>query len=257
MDKKQKLQERDYSIPYHYISSFHNGFSYTLSDSWGAAYCASIEFLVRELKKVEFSSLIDIGCGDGRLLREIDNVFEKKRLFGIDFSRKAIGFAKVINPSLNFSTKSIQSIEKRFDIVTLIEVIEHIPPKQLHCFINSITSVLNKNGHILLTVPNLNRPADPRHFQHFSVESLKALFDQEIFKIVAINFIEPIPKSLFGKFLHRFLFNSQFAIKNKQLLESFYNNYKRSFVCNQMEDSYRIYMKLQLKETKSRPTQKK
>lgn len=247
MNKKQKIQDDSYSFPDHYIASYHNGFSYTVSDSWGAAYCASIEFIINELQKVNYSSLLDVGCGDGRFLRELDSVSGNKELKGIDYSKKAIDLAKVLNPSLDFTNEQIQSIDKKYDILTLMEIIEHLPLNEVSSFTKSLLSILKKDGYILLTVPSKNRTPDPAHFQHFTVQTLKDLFDHNIFEIVDIQFIEKIPRSCFHKIINRFFFNKHFAIKNEFLTKHFYNWYKKSFVCKKYKDSFRIYMKLKKK----------
>ena len=65
-------QESQYALPYHYIPSFEGGhFSQHLYWSWGLHYIGALEYILDVLGQEPFESLIDVGCGDGRLLQEI------------------------------------------------------------------------------------------------------------------------------------------------------------------------------------------
>ena len=47
-------------------------------------------------------SLIDVGCGDGRLIYEAIGYKKFSKLVGVDYSDKAISFAKIINNNCKF-----------------------------------------------------------------------------------------------------------------------------------------------------------
>jgi len=180
MDKnlslKQLEQEEQYSVPYHYIPLLQKGnFSQSLSWSWGMHYLAGIELVLSVLKRESFSSVLDVGCGDGRFLREASNAFEGVKFHGIDYSEKAIAFARAFNPSLSYSCFDIEteSLDKKYDVVTMMEVLEHIPPGNVPTFLESVSQALSPGGRLFLTVPHINKMVNDKHYQHFSNETLR------------------------------------------------------------------------------------
>jgi SAM-dependent methyltransferase len=174
----QRIQEDQYSAPYHYLPRW-NGikFSSFAYWSWGFRYLGGIEFLLSLLAPLEFESLIDIGCGDGRLLSEIGVRFPGKILEGVDYSEQAIALAKVLSRGATFSAGNILSSEpvRQYDIATSVEVIEHIPPADLERFVAAMAERIRPGGKLILTVPHRNRPVEKKHFQHFDLAKLREL----------------------------------------------------------------------------------
>ena len=90
-------------FPYHYIPSFEGGhFTQHLYWSWGIHYLGAIEYLLVLLGDESFESLVDVGCGDGRFLREVSKRFSDVTLMGFDHSQRAINLARALNPQLDF-----------------------------------------------------------------------------------------------------------------------------------------------------------
>ena len=69
---------------------------------------------------MKFDSIIDIGCGDGKVTREIKASFPMKEVIGVDYSEKSLQFARAFSPHIPFLTKT----EKQFDAFVLVEVFE-------------------------------------------------------------------------------------------------------------------------------------
>lgn len=179
-DKTQVVQEEQYRLPYHYIPSHDaNGFSQCVSWSWGMKYLGGLEVVLDQLKAVEFSSLIDIGCGDGRFLPEVKSRFPETKLLGVDYSDRAIALANALNPNIEFRVADIASMamDERFDVATMIEVLEHIKPDQVHAFLSSTSTLLNEKGKLLITVPHINKEVNDKHYQHFSSDSLRSVLE--------------------------------------------------------------------------------
>ncbi|AFZ45123.1 Methyltransferase type 12 [Halothece sp. PCC 7418] len=174
--QQQQVQETQYSIPYHYIPSLDdNGFSQTLFWSWGMQYLAGLELVISELKQLQFSSLLDVGCGDGRFLKEVVATFPDKEVLGIDYSQTAIALAKALNPTINYQCINITSghLDGNFEVATMVEVLEHIPIDQVPDFLVGVSRQLTKNGKLILTVPHVNKRLQNKHYQHFSSSNLK------------------------------------------------------------------------------------
>ena len=141
------------------------------------------------------ASLLEIGCGAGHFLQRAHN--HGYEVLGIDIDSKAIEFVKeelklnVLNTDL-----SSLNINKKFDIVVLIGVFEHIEdPNNL---INLIKSLLKKDGEIMLALPNvfsINRFVaylsrnewdmflEPGHIFHYQKSNLVRIFNKNGMKL--------------------------------------------------------------------------
>ena len=191
MDNKQDLQEERYEFPYHYLPSIRNGnFSQHQYWSWGFRYLGRIQIVFDILQKLEFKSLIDIGCGDGRFLRDVNNLFKGKRLLGIDYSETAISIARQMNPDLCYKQTNIvsTSLNDRYDVATLLDVIEHIPLESLNPFMKSVSDLIRPGGQLIISVPHTNEKLFPKHHQHFNSAKLRTLLKNDFHMIRFIPF---------------------------------------------------------------------
>jgi len=243
VSKKQNIQEDEYSLPYHYIPQKSPAFSQHLYWSWGINYLATIEFIIKELKKNKFNSLIDIGCGDGRLVRELSSAFPEKDTLGIDYSSRAINLARALNPKLNFEVVNIQKEKppKKFDRVLLIEVLEHISPKQRKNFIKGIVDSMHQGGELLLTVPHKNMPLQKKHFQHFDLETLKSEMG-EFFHISKVHFLGE--QSWRYQLILLILRNPVFILNHVKLRNKIFDFYQKNIFLTNEKKCSRIYLKL-------------
>jgi len=92
------FQEDEYLFPYHYVTEFQNGrFRQHFVDTWGINYALTLDFIVDKVLRISPTSLVDIGCGDGRLTRELSLHAAISKLYGVDYSQRAIGLAKAMN----------------------------------------------------------------------------------------------------------------------------------------------------------------
>jgi SAM-dependent methyltransferase len=180
VDKEAQLQEEQYSFPYHYLpKDGPKGFSQVEYWSWGYRYLGRLRIAVEFLERLEFDSLVDIGCGDGRFLHDLSPRFPQKHLLGVDISHRAISWARCMNPDLKFEAHDILTnpLPATYDVATLLDVIEHIPPAQLDDFIKAALGALRPGGWLILTAPHTNMTLDPKHYQHFNPEHLDRLLE--------------------------------------------------------------------------------
>lgn len=238
----QKKQDDEYGFPYHYVSEFRKNFTQCFNDTWGINYVATIEFIISKLRQENFESLLDVGCGDGRLVKELSVEFPNKLIKGVDYSEKAIGIAKALNPNYSYTCADITSQQvMEADIVTLIEVFEHIPLDISDSFVEGIYNQLKTNGILFLTVPHSNKPVEYKHYRHFSVDSLTACFNAK-FEIVEVIPFES--NSKIKSYIDRILTNRFFILNNQKIKNKIYNYYKNNlfFVKNESECN-RIFLK--------------
>ncbi len=177
-DRQGRAQEAEYAFPYHYIPRVGGGKFFAVRHwDWGFRYLGGMKLVLDQLAQADFDSLLDVGCGDGRFLREVAERFPGRRLLGVDASPRAVRLAQALNPDLDYCALDIvrDGLPERFAVVTLIEVIEHIPPEALGAFLRAAAARVADGGRLVLTVPHRNKPLIDKHYQHFTGAQLHAL----------------------------------------------------------------------------------
>jgi len=159
--------DNDYATPYHWYMSpddlTHGGIEY-----W--QYIRMVEKLLQPLPK---NTILDIGCGDGRISDYIACSYPDSRILGIDISEKAIAFAKLMGKYAEYRCVDLFDITEKYDVVLLIEVLEHIPKPLVNAFLKKVYDVMDAKGSLLLSVPTPLLPmAHPGHIQHFNINLL-------------------------------------------------------------------------------------
>ena len=228
-------QEAEYALPYHYIPTLRRGkFTSTRHWDWGFRYLGGIELAMDQLAGSKFESLLDVGCGDGRFLREVRTRYPGIRLLGIDSSKRAIGLAQALNPNLNFRVFDIAAtpIDATFDVATLIEVIEHIPPSDLPNFIAATAKTLVAGGRLIVTVPHGNKPVIEKHYQHFTGAQLLKLLEPHFERIQLIPFDRSARRAPLMWLIERILGakGRWFLFTNQRLLYLLYRLYVRRYL---------------------------
>ncbi len=235
LDPVQQRQEDQYQLPYHYIPSLKPGrFTQHLHWDWGFRYLGGLHLVTEELKKLPFRSLVDIGCGDGRFLRELKALFPDRTLLGIDYSERAIALASALNPGLQFACLDIlqQPPVQRFDIATLVEVLEHIEPARLPEFLAAAQSCLEERHVLVITVPHVNKPLIPKHYQHFNASKLRALLEKSYSDLRFIPFDVLTARAPLLRLALALMGGKGklFLVTNKRLLYAFYLFYLRRYL---------------------------
>ena len=138
-------------------------------------------------------TLLDIGAGTGSFLESAKQ--NGWNVYGIEPGKKARDLAKKKGLKLK---ESLDLMEKRrFQVITLWHVLEHLP--DLESQIKKITSLLEKDGTLIIAVPNFQSYDAryykeywaaydvPRHLSHFSQLSIKKLFSKNGMKLEKIS----------------------------------------------------------------------
>jgi len=225
----QALQEAEYGFPYHYVPQWRNGFTQCFYDDWGIHYVSTIEFLLDRLRDLSPESMVDVGCGDGRMTRELALQFPGRRVIGIDYSTRAVALAKALNSDLEGIEFSRLDITRSHDLPSsdaaiLMEVFEHIPPESCREFLEGVRKLLQPGGTLLLTVPHVNQPLEPKHYRHFTADTIRdALSD-----FFVVQEVVPFERKGLCRRILRFLLGNRVFILNSRRLRNFlYRVYKR------------------------------
>lgn len=125
-----------------------------------------LEAVVAVLKQCQAKRVIDLGCGEGRLLKTLlEQDFEK--IVGVDVSYRALEIARerlhldrlpsmqrdqleLIQGSLTYRDQRLSG----YDAATVVEVIEHLDPPRLTSF-ERVLFEFAKPATVVITTPNV------------------------------------------------------------------------------------------------------
>jgi SAM-dependent methyltransferase len=163
------LQEDEYRLPHHWILRNHGLVNYLHKSDRLAALVTGAA--------VTGGAALDVGCGDGRGTHELaERLGPAFTWTGVDFSERAIAFARLMAPELEFEVQAAEALafdDASFDLVVAREVIEHVPPDGVGAFVAELRRVLRPGGRLVVTTPTTNRRVPDKHFQHFTEASLR------------------------------------------------------------------------------------
>lgn len=163
-------------------------------------------------------SLLDVGCGNGRLLEAfLDKNIE---YLGVDPSQELIAEAQKRHPDCKFVLGDILNLgkikEHSFDYVASIAVLHHLPSKELR--INALKQLRNKikpEGEIILTVWNFWSQKKYRKliFKFFLLKLLKK--NKMDFGDILFDWKKDKDKFLSKRYYHAFTSGELRSIINK------------------------------------------
>ncbi|MBI5153351.1 MAG: class I SAM-dependent methyltransferase [Parcubacteria group bacterium] len=117
---------------------------------------------------IKSKKVLDIGCWTGQLEGLIQK--DVTTLIGIEPNREAVKFAKLCHPGTTFLVASADHLpfhNRSFDVVLLLDVLEHVPPNTEEIVLKEICRILKKGGILILTTPHthwLSIAFDPAYF---------------------------------------------------------------------------------------------
>ena len=127
---------------------------------------------------LNYKSVLDVGCGIGFLLNEIQRSFKPKKLTGFDFSNKAILASQKKFSAMNFRVHNIyKRIPQKYDCIFCTEVLEHLVNPEMA--LKNLLQGLKRGGFIVLTVPNGRLDTINEHINFWSPESWKSFLSRE------------------------------------------------------------------------------
>ena len=158
-------------------------------------YIKNIKSIIRTGK------LLDIGCNIGFFMKIAQQAgFDVK---GVELNEGCAAYGRE-KFCLDIDSKYLEDIgfpDKIFDVITLFDVLEHIP--DIHRFIDELKRILKDDGLIVLQSPNLNSLmaeftknrwnwlTPPDHLYHFTPETMARLLWKHGFIIKKMKTWEP------------------------------------------------------------------
>ncbi len=145
-----------------------------------------LQQVAETLKDLGAKSVVDLGCGEGRLLARLMREKQFERILGVDISLRSLEIArerlKLDRPNDRRAAKVelIQSAltyrDRRlagFDAIAVVEVIEHIDVERLEAFAEALFGAARPRA-VVLTTPNREyndkyeamEPGEMRHADH-------------------------------------------------------------------------------------------
>lgn len=164
--------------------------------------------------------LLDIGCGTGSFLEYMAQ-HTQFEVMGTEINEHNIAIIKENNsfPVYLGDLQQLEFPEKHFDVITLWDVIEHLPdPKAL---LNEAHKIIKNNGYLVLRVPNGDSldfkifreywagVDAPRHYLIYTKKTLSSFLEDSGFSIVSFN-------NKIGSYFN-FLTSLEFWLKDTQI----------------------------------------
>ncbi|ANW97035.1 hypothetical protein AXE80_12400 [Wenyingzhuangia fucanilytica] len=136
-------------------------------------------------------TVLDMGSGSGygsKILSE-----KAKTTIGVDIDEESIKYANEHYSSYNTNFTTISNLEnKKFDIITSFQVIEHV--FDLNEYVKTISKYLKDDGLVYISTPNIEHrlftfqhPWNQFHIKEFSRKSLIKLLSKEFESVEIYN----------------------------------------------------------------------
>src|SRR5687767_13276998 len=92
-----------------------------------------VRTILRLLREIPASTVVDLGCGNGQLLEEIRRAYPSITRAGIDVAAEQIAANRARDPQVIWETRDLQkpfaatdSLAGHYDVVVASELIEHL-----------------------------------------------------------------------------------------------------------------------------------
>lgn len=100
----------------------------------------------------------DVGCGSGQFLLLVNRFAQPAKVYGIEISQRLIGNAKKLfqnMPEDKYGFEVFDGIHfpenlKEMDTLFLVDVLHHVPPKNLEVFISNLAAVMKPGSRLVL-----------------------------------------------------------------------------------------------------------
>ncbi|MBP9854311.1 MAG: class I SAM-dependent methyltransferase [Candidatus Omnitrophica bacterium] len=116
-----------------------------------------VKFRFLKEKMGDYNDHLDVGCGPGTFVGLLDS---GKKSVGVDIAQEQIIYAREHYETPLHTFVHIQAgqpfpfADHSFDLVTMVELIEHLPYEDTLTLLTEVKRVLKPGGRVLITTPN-------------------------------------------------------------------------------------------------------
>ena len=147
-------------------------------------------FIPKDAKRI-----LDVGAGYG-FIEEFLSAYKNIEIFGNDISDNAVNNLKKRFKG-NFRVESIYQMsypKSFFDVVIMLEILEHVPPSKIFNILGKIRKFLKKDGAVIISVPTnegLDKMTDNpnRHARMYTDYLIKSELEISGFKVIQLKSI--------------------------------------------------------------------
>lgn len=167
-------------------------------------------------------TVLDVGAGTGEFLAACKN--RNWEVFGVEPNEKANkSTTEKIGGKVYRKLEDVP--EKKFDVITLWHVLEHVP--NLTVYVQLLKSRLKPGGTLIIAVPNFKSYDAkfykefwaaydvPRHLWHFSKKSIRLLFKSEGVNVIKV-------KPMYFDAFYVSLLSEKYKTGKQQLIKPFF-----------------------------------
>jgi len=112
------------------------------------------EYYYEQLSKMEFKTLLDVGCGSGGFLYNLTKNYPNVDAKGVDLSGVMVEMTKA--KGLNAECIDLCKVEGKFDVITAIfDMVNYLDFKNLRRFLRCVEEHLEEGGHFIFDINTL------------------------------------------------------------------------------------------------------
>ena len=202
-------------------------FNTNVSDAWDAALCEAISLSGKPPATLK---LLDYGCGDGKYFQHLVSIrgLSAENVCGVEVSSRRVQRCQEMgwaNARQIDGTGPLPYKDASFDIVNMMEVIEHIPAEQGVHTLRDLRRILRPGGILLISTPNYpikrfydwsdalfhrkwsRLRDDPTHVTRLNENKLRHILEELFSRVESRPFK---PGFLYLRFPHPFLLHKLF-----------------------------------------------
>lgn len=199
---------------------------------------ASKRKLINTIAKHKKGRILDYGCGTGYFLETMKE--NGWKTYGIEPNDQARELAKS-KSKVKEKIDDLNLKNKKFDIITLWHVLEHI--HDINNTIKILKTILKEKGKIIVAVPNIESYEQtvfqeewaaydvPRHLYHFSQETMKTLMLKHGLKVKKVY-----PMKLDAYYIS--MLSNKYKYDKSKFLKSFITGYKSNTYALQNQNNF-------------------
>lgn len=106
------------------------------------------------LNSVDFETLLDVGCGSGDFLRQMQGALDIPSVKGIDLSPLMV--SKTKEQGLDATCINLCDLEGKYDVITAVfDMLNYLNKEELQTFLSCVKSHLNEGGIFLCDINTL------------------------------------------------------------------------------------------------------